>query len=140
MLDTHRLARIVYTDSKGQAHKLNEEFSKKDGPFCDANGFVSGPKIRRLYMMAGLISPADDNAETLFHSISSNTMLLNEFYILHYGTTVAKATKPKPVLPSKTLKEKTSLVKPKSVKALPALKTAIKPTKAESVEPKKLNK
>lgn len=112
MLDTNRLTKIVYIDSKGQTHKLNGEFTKKDGLFCDSTGYVNGPKIRRLYMMAGIISPPDDNAETLMHSIKSNVMLLNEFYTLHYGvpeTPFKVATKP--VLPSKHVKAKIALPK-----------------------------
>jgi hypothetical protein len=108
MLDSHRLSKIVYIDSKGASHSLSGEFTKKNGLFCDAAGYVNGPKIRRLYMMAGLISPPDDNAETLLQSIKSNTMLLNEFYLLHYGASVPRQVAAKPVLPSKVTTKKTS--------------------------------
>jgi hypothetical protein len=100
MLDTHRLAKLVYVDSKNVQHFLSPDYSKKAGLLCDENGYVNGPKIRRLYMMAGLISPADDNSETLIQSIKSNIMLLNEFHALHYGVEKPKRVT-KPVLPTK---------------------------------------
>jgi hypothetical protein len=104
MLDTHRLSKIVYIDSKGNSHGLHPEYTKKNGLLCDEQGYVNGPKIRRLYMMAGIISPRDDNSETLMHSVKSNILFLNEYYVLQYGALVSPKKPTKPVLPSKTKK------------------------------------
>lgn len=78
MHDATKLKKLTCI-SNGQKHVLNARYSKHGGLFCDLRGSLDPVKIRRVYMMGGLIPPQSDNAEELFLNIQNNIVLLNEY-------------------------------------------------------------
>lgn len=56
---------------------LEKSFTKANGRFCDAQGFLDPVKVRKVYMVAGLIAPPKD--ADLGDSIQKHKDLLNAF-------------------------------------------------------------
>jgi hypothetical protein len=92
-LDSYTLSQIQYRDKNGTAHKLNYEFWKPNGRFCDSLGKISPTKVRHTYMLAGLLSPESDDPRTLLRSIYQNMVLLNA-YLTPYATNSFYAMSP----------------------------------------------
>ena len=78
MHDSTRLARLIHIDSKNKSHKLHSLFTAENGKFC-TNGTLMPINARKVYMMAGIISPSDDNIEEWFQSIKKNIVFLNNY-------------------------------------------------------------
>jgi hypothetical protein len=78
MHDCTRLARLLHVDAKGKSHKLHNLFTAENGKFC-ISGTLMPLHVRKVYMMAGIISPSDDNIEEWFQSIKKNIVFLNNY-------------------------------------------------------------
>ncbi len=79
MLYSYNLSQMKYKDQRGKLHKLNFEFWRPNGRFCDPMGFVSPTKVRHTFMMAGLLSPSDDTDLAISVAIEQNIHLLNSY-------------------------------------------------------------
>jgi hypothetical protein len=79
MLYNYALSQMSYKDQRGKIHKLNFEFWRPNGRFCDPIGYVSPTKVRHTFMMAGLLSPADDSDDAMAFAIENNIHLLNSY-------------------------------------------------------------
>ena len=91
MHDCTRLARLFHVDAKGKSHKLHSLFTAENGKFC-VNGTLMPLHARKVYMMAGIISPTDDNIEEWFQSIKKNIVFLNNY--LDYSQPIIRPEPP----------------------------------------------
>jgi hypothetical protein len=79
MLDSTKLMKMTQIDSNGKIQTLHSSFTKANGRFCDSRGMLVAAKVRHVYMMAGLLSPATDMRADLLSSINNNIVLLNAY-------------------------------------------------------------
>ena len=71
------LTQFVALDRQGRKVKLHRSFLGRNGRLTDEEGRLSSIKVRRVYMLAGLLPPPTD--EDLEASVKSHVVLLNAF-------------------------------------------------------------
>jgi len=82
MTDVNRLKQLQYRDSRGRIHKLNDEYMKSPGIFCNPSGKIDPIRVRYIFILAGILPPQDDTRDSYFDSIERNIHLLNS-YLMH---------------------------------------------------------
>lgn len=122
MLTAARLSKCVQTDANGKRHKLHAIYTSPNGRFCDSQGRVQPVKVRRVYMLAGLIPPSGDSAEALLECIQTNVILLNAFLDAAAGGPMAsrsmqRSAQPQPLRSPGRAKASIKTAKPVSGKS-----------------------